>query len=122
MKIKIKDINVNGVIRTPILPAGFIKRVIKFKKILAKVEPMTLEQAIANFQQDLYPEREIEIWENITSNYQNYTMTNPNLTFEEKKKVFKVLLSLSMGAENFKDIKSLSKQQVQDLKNAYLNL
>lgn len=117
--INTRDININGAIKTPILPAGFIKRVQKFKKILAEVEKTTLEQTIANFQQDRHPERELKIWEHITSNYQNFIISNPNLTLEEKKDVFKVLISLSMGIESFNNINNLSKQQIQHLINNY---
>ena len=117
--IKIKDINVNGIIKTPLLPEGFIKRGQKFKKILAEVETTTLEQTVANFQQDRHSERELKLWEHIAFNYQNFIKANPNLTLEEKKDVFRVLLSLSMGIENFNDIKNLSKQQVQCLIKNY---
>lgn len=118
-RIKIKDIKVDGTIRTPLLPVGFIERVQKFKKILVEVEKMTLEQAIANFQQDQTPERELAIWEYIASAYQDFIEVNPNLTIDEKKEAFAVLLGLSMGTETYKNVKSLNKEQVQFLRNKY---
>lgn len=119
--INIKDIKLSGVIRTPFLPEGFIERVRAFKIVLSEVEKMTLEETVYNFQQDLHPEKELEIWEYIAKNYQVFIKANPSLTLEEKKEVLKVLLSLSMGAEALKTVEILSKQQVQDIKNTYLN-
>ena len=119
--MKIKDIKVSGVIRTPFLPEGFIERVRTFKIVLAEVEKMTLEETVYNFQQDVHPEKELEIWEYITANYKDFTEANPNLTLKEKKGTFRVLLSLSMGAESLKTEKVLSKKQVQEIKNSYLN-
>lgn len=119
-RIKIKDIKVDGTIKTPLLPSGFINRVQRFKKILSEVEKTTLEQTINNFQQDQHPERELRIWEEIASSYKDFIEVNPDLTIEEKKEVFSITLRLSMGVEDFDDVKRLNKEQVQFIKNSYL--
>lgn len=122
MKIKFNDIKIGNTIRTPLLPMGFIERVQEYKKILSEVEKTTIEETILNFQKDDHPEKELVIWEYITSNYQNFMKAHKeDFTLEAKKDVLRVLLGLSAGAETFEGIQNLSKQQVQELKNSYLN-
>lgn len=119
-QVKISDINPNGPIRSPLLPAGFIERVRKFKKILAEVETTTLEETILNFQKDQHPERELMIWEHIALNYQHFINDNNGLTPESKRDVLKVLLGLSSGVESFENVKGLNEQQVRGLSKGYL--
>jgi hypothetical protein len=121
-KIKISELNTDGAIRTPLLPKGFITRVQKFKNILAEVEKMTLEETILNFQRDLHPERELEIWEHIARIYKGYEKSNPNLTLLEKRDVLSVLLGLSMGMTDFDRIKRLSGKQIVNISNNYLGI
>lgn len=123
MKLKlvnISDINPNGPIRSPLLPAGFIERVQKFKKILAEVETTTLEKTILNFQKDQHPERELVVWEHIALNYQRFINDNNGLTLESKRGVLRVLLGLSSGVESFEDVKDLNEQQIRRLSKGYL--
>lgn len=97
--VKIKDINLNSPIQSPLLPNGFIERIRKFKEILAEVETTSLEQTILNFQHDKHPERELIIWEYIASVYEKFTTANPDLNLAEKKDVLAVALNLSMNVK-----------------------
>lgn len=117
--VKVKDINPDGPVRTPVLPTGFIKRVEKFKKILEEVEKTTLEQTLANFQQDRNPEKELAVWERIATAYQDFIKVNPNFRIQEKKETFKILLCLSMGMVELEDIEKLNREQIQHLKSLY---
>lgn len=119
-QVKISDINPNGPIRSPLLPAGFIERVRKFKKILAEVETTTLEKTILNFQHDQHPERELMIWEQIALNYRNFIKTNKDLTLESKRGALRVLLGSSLGTKSFENIKNLNEQQIRRLSKGYL--
>lgn len=96
MKIKLSDIK-PGSIRNEVLPEGFIKRVIKFKKILKDVEKTSLELTINNFQKDLEPEKEIIVWENIARVYEKTLKKIKNPTLKDKKDLFKKILMQSLG-------------------------
>lgn len=96
-RMKVSNLKTDSTLRSPILPDGFIERVQKYKSILAEVERTSLEETILNFQKDLYPERELEAWGLITSKYQDFTNANPELTLEDKRKAFRILVSSSMG-------------------------
>ena len=101
------------------LPESFVERVRSFKNILKEVETSTVEEALANFQKDRNPESELGLWEHMALAYQDFNETNPNLTLEEKKDVFRVLLQLSWGAESF-ETNTLDDRQVQILRGLYI--
>ncbi len=102
------------------LSESFIERVRNFKNTLKEVETSTIEQTLTNFQKDRNPEGELEVWENMASAYQDFTETSPDLTLEQKKDVFRVLLQLSWGAESFDTEKTLDDQQIQNLSGLYV--
>ena len=96
-KMKVSDLKTDNILRSPILPEGFIECVQKYKGILAEVERISLEETILNFQRDINPDSELDIWELIASKYQDFTNANPKLTLEDKRKAFGILLSSSVG-------------------------
>lgn len=98
---------------------NFTNRVRAFKAILADVEPSSVEETLENFQRDANPEIELGVWEQIVLRYQWYLNANPGLTQLEKKDVFAVLLGLSMGAQDFSNIKNLSAEKVEDVITNY---
>lgn len=89
--VKISELKA-GPIREDVLPNGFILRLQKVKEILKEVETSSLEQAINNFQRDWRPENELKFWETLASHYQEHIEKHPNLTLEDKKKLFGILL------------------------------
>jgi hypothetical protein len=91
VKVKVSELK-QSPIRQEVLPAGFIVRVQKYKELLGEVEPTSLEEAVSNFQRDLFPERELEIWENIARDYELNTKNNPEMTPEEREGLFGELL------------------------------
>lgn len=85
-----------GPIRQEVLPGGFIARVQKYKEILQEVETTSLEETVSNFQRDILPERELEVWENISHLYEISVENNPNWTVKDKEKFFGELLTSSL--------------------------
>ena len=79
-------------IRHEKLPDGFIERVQKYKEVLREIETTSLEEAISNFQRDLYPNTELIIWEKIASSYNEGCKSNPKWTLADKKGLFIKLL------------------------------
>ena len=89
--IKLSELQMSP-IRDENLPDGFIKRVQKYKEVLWEVETTSLEEAISNFQRDLYPMTELIIWEKIASDYAEVSKNKPEWTLAEKKELFGKLL------------------------------
>jgi len=90
-KIKLSELQMSS-IRHEKLPDGFIERVQKYKEVLQEIETSSLEEAISNFQRDLYPETELFIWESIASDYLESCKNNPKWTLAERKELFVKLL------------------------------
>ena len=86
-----------GPIRQEVLPEGFIIRVQRYKEILREVETTSLEETVSNFQRDILPERELDIWENIAHLYELGATSNPDWTMEDKEQFFGELLASSLG-------------------------
>jgi len=117
-QVKMSELKM-GPIRDQVLPTGFIERVRKYKAILGEVEPMTLEETVANFQRDKTPETELMLWEHIASIYQWSIVANSGLSFEQKKEVLSLLLALSMGMKDFSNIKKLTKETIDEIVDRY---
>ncbi len=94
--VKLSELNA-GSIRQEVLPEGFIVRVQSYKEILREVETTSLEETVSNFQRDILPERELEVWENIAHLYELSVANNPSWTVEDKRQFFGELLSSSLG-------------------------
>lgn len=77
----------------------FIQRVMKYKAILREVENISLEETIFNFQQDMFPEKELLIWEEMARLYSIKLKENHSLTFKQKKNIFKDILVNSFKIE-----------------------
>lgn len=98
MKTKLIDItklNKSG-IRHEMLPDGFIVRVLKYKEILKEVETLSLEETISNFQRDMFPETELNVWESIATCFELHCHNNPYWTIEQKKQAFIELLTSTL--------------------------
>ncbi len=89
--LKVKELK-KGDMREDILPKGFISRVIRYKEILKEVDTSSLEEALNNFQRDLYPEKELEVWEYIAEEYAKFSEEDLGISLEEKKGIFKAIL------------------------------
>ena len=95
-KVKLKDIKVGQPQNVP-LPEGSVKRILEYKKKLSEVETSSLEMTLLNFQRDLFPEREVEVWEWIAENYKLSCKANPGWNLVHKKECFKHLLNKTLG-------------------------
>lgn len=117
-EVRLSDLKF-GPIRHAVLPGDIIERIKAFKKILSDFDTVSLEQTIDNFKRDADPESELVIWERIASTYQLYVSHNPTTNSAIRKDIFAVLLSTSMGTEEFENIKRLSDQQIKQLVRCY---
>lgn len=94
-KNKIKIYNQIIIIdKKDMLPDDFVKRVIKYKEILKEVEKTELSEIIKDFNNDMYPEIELSLWENLAEKYKGLIKDKPYLTLSEKEELFNQLLSV----------------------------
>jgi hypothetical protein len=80
-------------------------RVQRIQTALSEADPSTTEKWIEDFEKDRDPEREILVWENITTAYEAYCSANRGLKVEAKEEVLKLLLARS-ETENESEILS----------------
>lgn len=122
-KIKISDIK-KGDIKHTTLPAEMIERIKNFKEILGDVDRATLDETIDNFKRDMHPDKEVKIWEHIAGVYNTYISEKSITDFATRREIFSVILRLSMGMklEDFKDIKALNKEQIENIIYNYNSL
>ncbi|MBM3886945.1 hypothetical protein FJ364_03345 [Candidatus Dependentiae bacterium] len=78
---------------------NFIDRVLKYKEILKEVETTPLDETFENFHRDVVPERELLIWEDIASAYEEEISNHPEYSLEEKKAVFSSLLTGTLKSD-----------------------
>lgn len=96
----IKNVNIekNRKIKHENLSKELLNRIMIINRALLEVFPITLEETIYNFKCEPEPKREVLIWEVILSSYLDFVY-NKELSNKEKKEVFLILLSLSMGTD-----------------------
>jgi hypothetical protein len=97
----------SGPIRHHDLPASLLIRIQNIWFATSDICQDSLEQTIENFQRDLQPEKEVEIWEHIVGALQiaSYYLDNG---YHRRKELFSVLLRFSFGdnrqvAEDFEN-------------------
>ena len=100
--IKMSSLNVNMPIKHGDLPLALVNRIKNFKQMLGDMDPTSLEGTLENFRRDTNPEKEIAIWESIATVYKDTVSKNPNMTFEEKRNVYRDLLARSMETNPIK--------------------
>ncbi|MEI7425095.1 MAG: hypothetical protein WCK10_03190 [Candidatus Staskawiczbacteria bacterium] len=94
-KINTSELKQNT-IQNPILPKGFIGRVIEYKNILGEIDNSTVEEAVSNFQRDADPEKELKIWEKMADLYDSLISKNNITNLAEKREIFAIILAKSM--------------------------
>jgi hypothetical protein len=115
---KISDL-VPGPIRHDELPSDLVDRVKNFKEVLGDVEPSSLEGTIENFQRDMHPEREVEVWERIARAYKDYITKHAIVEFQSRSDVFGVLLTIANCGDDFSHFRSLTAEQIAELMESY---
>ena len=122
---KIEKINPNTIKQNEIVSDLTSEQIEKIKNIhatFAEVDKSSLEQTITDFKRDLHPADEIEIWMQMAKAYKGYLHKNKK-NLNEKKEVFKLILSRSMmnSEEAIKNsnLKYLSKKEAQKVLNFY---
>lgn len=80
-----------GPIRQADLPPDLLKRATALEPVFADVYPTTHEKWIENFRRDVYPEREIAIWEQIAAAYTQF-FESRNAPIANRQEAFGLLL------------------------------
>lgn len=119
-KINPDNIKLNEVVSD--LTSEQIEKIKNIHQIFEEVDKSSLEQTITDFRRDLHPEDEIEIWLQMANTYKSYLHKNKK-NLNEKKEIFKLILSRSMmdfeeAIEN-SNLKYLSKKEAQEVLSFY---
>lgn len=122
---KVEKINPNNIKQNEVVSDLTSEQIEKIKNIhatFAEVDKSSLEQTITDFKRDLHPEDEIEIWMQMAKAYKGY-LSKDKKNLDEKKEVFRLILSRSMmnseeAIEN-SNLKYLSKKQAQEVLRFY---
>jgi len=122
----VKTISPNDVILNDVIHDSLSKEQLNKIKVIhntfSEVLPSTLEETITNFKRDVNPDSEIEIWLKMSRVYNDYNESH-NINLDEKKEVFKLILSRSMmdNENTLKnvDLKILTKKQATEVLNYY---
>lgn len=101
-----------------------IEKIKTIHETFAEVDKSSLEQTITDFKRDLNPNNEIEIWLEMANAYKGYLSKNKK-NLDEKKEVFKLVLSRSMmssqeAIENA-NLQYLSKKDAEEVLRFYHN-
>ena len=99
-----------------------IKKITKIHSIFKEVDTTSLENVITNFKRDLNPNSEIDIWLQMANAYESY-MSGKNRTLEQKKEIYKLILSRSMMSseevlENL-ELKEMSQPEAKEVLSHY---
>ena len=86
-----------GLDRHEPLPKDFVERVVEYKSKIKEVETTTLEQTLDNFRRDIYPNKELLIWESIAEYYDVEIKKNSKMDIAEKKNLFTEALVWTLG-------------------------
>jgi hypothetical protein len=78
------------------LPDSLVRRIEAVRSALHDVYPMPLSQWLDGFGRDANPEQEIKWWEGLISVYSAATR-GPNLTAEQRKRMFEAIFRMAMG-------------------------
>lgn len=95
-KIKIYNIKLSND-KEDMISDDLVRRIMKYKDLLKEVEKTELSEIIKDFNNDMYPEIEITIWEVLADKYESLIKNKVQISIEEKEKIFKDLLSESFG-------------------------
>jgi len=113
-KVRVEDI-IPGPIRHPVLAPELIERIRAFKEVLGDVEQCPIETTIENFQRDMHPEREVEVWERIARAYKDFITEHTITEFRTRCDVLEVLLT---GGDDFDHPSALTVEQIAELKTS----
>ena len=81
------------------LPDHLIERIRSFKDTFTEFYPATFEEWVDGFCEDMDPEREIAIWEEMAQSYTKLLKIRHSMTREERGKIYKEVL-LEAGRKN----------------------
>jgi hypothetical protein len=86
-----------GLDKNESLGKEFIERVRVYKSKIKEVETSTLEETLDSFKRDLYPQKELKVWEEIANYYSSKVKDNPKMSLSEKRSLFTEALTWTLG-------------------------
>lgn len=135
MKYMLKKAEQEGATRTRVVNLSEIKRpeckrskltknqLVRSKAIyygIGKHLNSSFDECVDEFELDLLPERELQIWEIMNACYLEMLEMHRDATDSDKAQYYNVLLSFSIGMPFFKDVK-LSQLEVNELVSLWTN-
>ncbi len=94
------------------------QRIESYIKALAEVEPDKTVESVLEYYKDMtedFIKKDISIKENVGAVYTTITSKYPELTYQNKLQVYKMLLLLTMGFDDLSSIESLDETQKNDI-------
>jgi hypothetical protein len=113
-RIELSNVH-KGPIRHAVLSDDLLRRIKAFKEIFSDVDNTTLDEAVDDFKRDAHPEHEIAVWERIASTYAMFLSHNPTDDLATKHEIYSVLVSASLGMEDWTEIRYLTPDQIRHL-------
>jgi len=99
-----------------------INKITKIHSTFAEVDTSSLENVITDFKRDLNPDSEIDIWLQMADAYES-NIKGKNRTLEQKKEIYKLILSRSMmsSEEVLKnlELKEISQPEAKEVLSHY---
>ena len=121
-RININDLTMNNIVHDE-LPDELVKRIKMFHSTLSEVNLTDLETTLTNFKRDMNPEAEVEVWETITSAYENSLKELNIESIGVKNEAYNLLLLRSMMPSKTVlqqiELKELTKEEAMRVLNQY---
>jgi hypothetical protein len=95
--VDIDRVSLDTPIRRQTLPKSLMYRLLLIHESLFDVLPIPFEETVRNFQRDMRPEREVEIWERLAAVYL-HILREDEIPPDGRKEVLNLALKASMGS------------------------
>ena len=102
-KINVKELSPGPVVHENLSEAQ-LEKIMRIQRVLAEVNPSTLEETIDDFKSEQNPDKEIAIWLAMANAYEKFTGNHKGLDRNKKEEAYNLILMRSM--ENEADAKA----------------
>lgn len=124
---KVVTVNANDLMLGPVvhdsLNADQLEKIKIVQETFVEVYPVSLEVTITNFKKDETPDKEIQVWLDMASAYQQFLAKNSSMDSLKKRDVFQLLLVRSMmpdkEAIKASKVKHLSGEEIREVLHYY---
>lgn len=108
-----------GPIRHDRLSDELLVRIKWIHEVLAEVDAMSLDASVDSFMRDVHPAREVATWQRVAVAYLAFGNRHPALTLTQEREAFGVLLALSTGQTQTRDVEYLKQEAWHELRTLY---